>query len=371
MEALNLRLEEIEQAIECLETQPMDFCQTDFPEPNPNSGYKTIINRITALENKPEPKPAAPSTFASAVAKGLPQKPTPQDSADLSNNSKATAAKVLRSPYPKASRQVLVCFANRSAIDTSQDTEDQALEAVNTALAATQLQRRLFHGAKFSLAKNLVLTTGLHETNENLAGYLVTIEDSLRFILNGSAKLQEPWTKFLLHGVPTKLDLDTIRRDVENYCPTVKLGQTPRWLAPEQNRKDKPASTVVLAFLGSVNFSTLGGRTIRVGNRPCNLTKYIQFSTSTQCTKCQGFGHPKEFCTAGPRCAVCAGAHLTSDHQCPEKICKGGYLCLHQDLKCVNCQGPHRAANRSCPEKVKRSQEFREMIRQRMESRML
>jgi hypothetical protein len=100
---------------------------------------------------------------------------------------------------------------------------------------------------------------------------------SVEFIGLATASLSVPWTKFLLHGVPTHLDLEVIRCDVEGYCSGAKLGQTPRWLATEADRKDKPASTIVLAFVGSVSFTELGGRTIRVRNRSCNMTKYISF----------------------------------------------------------------------------------------------
>jgi hypothetical protein len=115
----------------------------------------------------------------------------------------------------------------------------------------------------------LVLTTALHETNKDLGDYLEVIAKALTFIGPASATLSVPWTKFLGHGVPTHLELETIRRDVEGYCPEAKLGQTPGWLATEADRIDKPASTIVLAFVGSVTMKDLGGRTIRVGNSSC------------------------------------------------------------------------------------------------------
>jgi hypothetical protein len=126
-----------------------------------------------------------------------------------------------------------------------------------------------------------------------------------------------PWTKFLFHGVPTHIDLKEICRDVEG----AKLGQKPKWLATEADRKD---TTIVLASIGSVSFTELGGCTTRVGNRSCNLTKYISFSAQTQCLNYQGFGHPKEFCNTIPVYAVCVGDHLTSKHECPQKSCRGG-----------------------------------------------
>jgi hypothetical protein len=50
---------------------------------------------------------------------------------------------------------------------------------------------------------DLVLTTGLHDDNAELEGYLPIIIKALEFIVLCTAKLSELWTKFLLHGVPT------------------------------------------------------------------------------------------------------------------------------------------------------------------------
>jgi hypothetical protein len=165
--------------------------------------------------------------------------------------------KMLQPLYPKASREVIVTFDNANTLTTGQQVEDKALEMVNSALVNSPIGKRLFYGARFSLASNLVFTTGLHETNEDLGDYLEVIAKTLTFIGPASATLSVPWTKFLLHGVPTHLELETIRRDVEGYCSGAKLGQTPRWLATEADRIDKPASTIVLAFVGSVTMKDL------------------------------------------------------------------------------------------------------------------
>jgi hypothetical protein len=106
---------------------------------------------------------------------------------------------------------------------------------------------------------------------------------------------------------------------------------------------------------------------IRIANKWCNLTPYIPFGTTTQCTNCQGFGHAKAFCKAEPICAVCAGKHMTQKHECPAQTCKGGYRCIHTTLKYTNCGDQHWASNWNCPAKIQVSQEFQEVIRARNE----
>jgi hypothetical protein len=82
--------------------------------------------------------------------------------------------------------------------------------------------------------------------------HLRVITESLKFVGEGTAIVNEKWSKFLLHGVPTFGTLEEIRNDVEIYYPKLKLGQTPRWLAPADKRTGKTASTIVLAFIGTV-----------------------------------------------------------------------------------------------------------------------
>jgi hypothetical protein len=227
---------------------------------------------------------------------------------------------MLQPLYPKASREVIVTFDNANTLNTGQQVEDKALEMVNSALVNSPIGKRLLYGARFSLASNLVLTTGLHETNEDLGDYPEVIGKALTFIGPASATLSVPWTKFLLHGVPTQLDLETIRKDVEGYCSGAKLGHTPRWLATEADRIDKPASTIVLAFVGSVAMKDLGGRAIRIGNRLCNLTRYLSFGPQTQCLNCLGFDHPKELCKQPCLCSMHRKSRDIETRMYPETV---------------------------------------------------
>jgi hypothetical protein len=72
------------------------------------------------------------------------------------------------------------------------------------------------------------LTTGLYDSNEDFAEYLSNIEKAVEFVCPATATLPAPRTKFLLHSVPTYMDLEIIRRDTEAFIPGRALGQTPR-----------------------------------------------------------------------------------------------------------------------------------------------
>lgn len=58
-----------------------------------------------------------------------------------------------------------------------------------------------------------------------------------------------------------------------------------------------------------------------------------------QCTKCQRYGHIKNFCHHQPRCVKCIGFHQTSECMLQEK---------NTNVRCVNCEGNHPASYKGC-----------------------
>lgn len=58
-----------------------------------------------------------------------------------------------------------------------------------------------------------------------------------------------------------------------------------------------------------------------------------------QCSRCQEFGHTKNYCKKIARCVKCVGLHLTKD--CPRKS-------RDDMVKCVNCGENHPANYRGC-----------------------
>jgi len=90
------------------------------------------------------------------------------------------------------------------------------------------------------------------------------------------------------------------------------------------------------------------------------------------CGVCSRWGHVKGKCGAlkMPACMLCAGQHLTEDHQCNVVGCKAnaGQNCTHNVDKCVNCKGNHIAKANVCvkkQEEVKTAREERRTWRER------
>jgi hypothetical protein len=251
---------------------------------------------------------------------------------------KASVAQLQRRPrpqrlipvekYPKAEREVIV---NRAILDYQ------------------NVKQFPFHLARVTANSNIVLTAAGNVRGVVYTDYVNVIADALMPYGACTAKVHEKWTKFLVRGVSAWLDPEGIRQDIERMYPVIRLAQTPGWLIPAARREGVAESTLVLALLNHVPLSRLGKR-IAIGGKNCTIEQYFGYTDYTQCTRCQAYGHVAERCKSPhPRCAVCAGNHVTKDHPCQESGCRKGPACLHPPIKCANCEAPHKARDRLCP----------------------
>lgn len=76
--------------------------------------------------------------------------------------------------------------------------------------------------------------------------------------------------------------------------------------------------------------------------------KYKRSKGTTQCYRCQVFGHGTDSCNNPPRCVKCREQHLTS--ACKKEATEKAY--------CVNCTGEHRANSKICPTYLRRLQDI-------------
>lgn len=77
----------------------------------------------------------------------------------------------------------------------------------------------------------------------------------------------------------------------------------------------------------------------RLGNAVVKIEPPKPKRSVIQCTKCQAFGHSKNYCHRSPKCVKCDGAHSTD-------------TCNKQAAAppvCTNCKGNHTANYKGCP----------------------
>jgi len=111
---------------------------------------------------------------------------------------------------------------------------------------------------------------------------------------------------------------------------------------------------MIVIFIGEMMKKSLGATSLARFNHECTIAKYITFSPTTKCNKCQTYGHQTQRCTASNHtCAVCAQHHPTKDHPCEIANCRAGHSCNHPPIRYANCLQPHKASDRNCPTYVK------------------
>jgi hypothetical protein len=127
--------------------------------------------------------------------------------------------------YPKAEREVIVTFdePKRPAGIDDRHLADLALRDVNRAMLNFQDVKQFpFHLARVTANSNIVLTAAGNVRGVVYTDYVNIIADALKAYGACTAKVHEKWSKFLVRGVPTWLDPEGIRQDIELKYPGIR-----------------------------------------------------------------------------------------------------------------------------------------------------
>jgi hypothetical protein len=168
-----------------------------------------------------------------------------------------------------------------------------------------------------------------------------------------SLHLDSPVVQMVVHGVPTSLPLDSLQQELTTYNPGLQMASPPRWLTKPDQRKEKRASSVVIALSGNKAQEVASRPRLFAFSATLRAERKLRFGPSTQCAKCQRFGHHTNKCEYSPCCRWCAGNHLTGAHSCPTSTCSAnGRPCAHTLTKCALCAGPHESHFKDCPSRT-------------------
>jgi hypothetical protein len=329
------------------EKQPANQANTNS-NGNTSPTYAAVVNAVQT-----SPAPTTPDTTGWTTLKVGGQK-----------DKKIPTPKLIPTTYPQAEREVTCYFTREDAPDTihteqdyatRQIAADAALRRVNSAIVNNKdVFAPAFIRARVTVRGNIIFTTGNTQTNVIYEDYTTIIKDALSYYGKcDQVEIGKRHSQFLLHGVPTHLSLPEISQSISSNYPQLSQSQTPRWLTPADRREHKTNSTIVMTLSGNIKKAQIGRQHLIVCNRQCELDDYIAYGRSTQCRKCQAYGHPAALCRNNPRCAVCADAHETKEHPCTLPICKKGPACTHPPIRCANCDAPHKASDPNCPERIK------------------
>jgi hypothetical protein len=168
-----------------------------------------------------------------------------------------------------------------------------------------------------------------------------------------SLHLDSPIVQMVVHGIPTSLPLESLQQELITYNPGLALASPPRWLTKPDQRQGKSASSVVISLSGNKAQDVASRPRLFAFSATLRTERKLRFGPSTQCAKCQRFGHHTTKCEYPACCRWCAGPHLTGAHSCPTSTCStNGRPCSHTLTRCALCAGPHESHFKDCPSRV-------------------
>jgi hypothetical protein len=200
-----------------------------------------------------------------------------------------------------------------------------------------------------SAKQNMVITT----TPKFNAKYLLESKDVWDHITTfRSALLIESWHKVAIHNIPTSYDtnesLSVIVREIETFNKGLKVVGHPYWLTKPERRERQETGSICVAFATEREAQQAIRNRLYVLGISVRAEKLHATAPTSQCTKCQRFGHTEARCTQQHYvCRICAKRHSTLTHKC--NICGAkGRSCMHTMPVCANCEDPHTADSPHC-----------------------
>lgn len=247
---------------------------------------------------------------------------------------------------PKTVRRVILVQAPESP---PLDSPITVRNRINHAFAKSNINGPVVRAVAKTSNKNIVITT----TEEYNADFLIEKKEIWQGLVPFVAmQKDQTWFKVVAHGVPLAdfdhdQGMEMMIDEVTTFNKGLKPIGTPYWISTIENRKVNRAGSVAIAFATEEEANRAVRNRLYIAGISVRVTKYYNVALSTQCLKCQGFGHLDTYCRRDAKCGLCGENHSTQQHYC--SFCKvKGKSCAHLAPKCANCQGPHQSNNKSC-----------------------
>lgn len=218
----------------------------------------------------------------------------------------------------------------------------------NDAFRRKGVQSPVIASVTLSAKQNIVITTTPQFNGKYLLEHTNVWEDILHFT---SALLIESWHKVAVHNIPTKygddIGLDIIKNEIETFNKGLKVVGKPYWLTKPDRRQQQETGTICVAFATEREAMQAIRNRLFVLGISVRAEKLHATPPTSQCQKCQRFGHSETRCSNAHTCKICAGRHATTVHKC--NICNAkGRSCVHTIPHCANCKGTHTADSKLC-----------------------
>ena len=217
--------------------------------------------------------------------------------------------------------------------------EANIVSSVNRALHREGISDVRVERIQCTDSRRLLGVTTPTSTLQDLLRYRDTALKAARLANSCIADLvpQQKWKWVRIHGISLTQymggardgGLRKLREELEAENSGVHIPAEIRWLGGAKVRArfqaDKDgSSSVVAAVLGEETFGRLCKSRVRLFGRRYEVDAFEEaWKPDAFCSQCSEWKHiAPHYLAAGPRCALCARDHLTTDHQCPVQGCR-------------------------------------------------
>lgn len=225
----------------------------------------------------------------------------------------------------------------------------QIRNQINEAFEKTGIKGPVIAAISTSTNNNIIITTNNPFTSQFLIEKKAIWDQILK-----SERIQkdQPWHKVIIHKIPINdfsgpNGMDLIKDEIKTFNSDFSIIGTPYWLTSSSKRNTQREGAIVIAFATEKEAELAIRKRLYIAGISVRVEKFYHSTPSSQCQKCQGFGHHESFCRKPPACGLCSNKHSTTGHLCIVCLTKGK-PCQHLMIKCANCQGDHKSNSKSC-----------------------
>jgi hypothetical protein len=323
-----------------LETAPKKFenkAKTLEKTSAPIRNQPIDSHSLNSLGNKP-------LTFAGIASQGSNSSTSPQEWTIVGKKNKIPPPK----PTKPAAKNRLILVKSV----TSNNTDFSPLatrNALNKAFSDKGIKEPVVAAVSKTLGQNLVLTT----TDAFSADFLLEKLDLWQHLVPFKvAQKDEPWHKVAVHGIPiadfnTPDGMALVTEEIQIFNKGLKPIGTPYWLTSAEKRLNQRSGSLAIAFATKEEADRAIRNRLYIAGISARVEKLYSTAPTTQCQRCQGFGHLENHCKRGPFCKLCGERHATQQHNCNSCQAKGS-RCQHLTPKCANCKESHTADTQTC-----------------------
>ena len=133
--------------------------------------------------------------------------------------------------------------------------------------------------------------------------------------------------------------MDIIIDEIKTFNKGLTPIGKPYWLSSAERRQTQRAGSVAIAFATEEEANRAIRERLYIAGISVRVEKLYNTAPTTQCQKCQGFGHLDNYCRKQAIYRLCAEPHNTKQYSC--NSCKSKGNCDHLQPKCANCRGTH------------------------------